>query len=311
LRDERARGWFHLDNAVIDEYLPKIGVTAFAVYACIVRHADPNGNAFPSYTKLQAELGTGRHQVAAAIKKIVDVGLVTITPGKRSQNVYHIATVATSAAEELVPIRNQSRISTSSAEEPELVPQRNSWREIPPTPPYKEELIKRTRPNKQDTVSASAPSPYPADFETFWSAYGRKGTKSTAANEWKRHAKGIPLAVILDAIPVYFATERVAVRGFKLDAERFLSRHVWENPTMGEENDAPARASPNGNVHRPVTFAEQKLRNTLDAHAEFERITDEQESLQRTDGPVGDRLRGGSEHRALARVLGPGEKSQR
>jgi hypothetical protein len=112
---------------------------------------------------------------------------------------------------------------------------------------------------------------YPAEFETFWSAYGRKGTKSTAANEWKRHAKGIPLAVILDAIPVYFATERVAVRGFKLDAERFLSRHVWENPTMGEENDAPPRASPAEGGNGQYLNSAEKTTNALRRYAE--RIT--------------------------------------
>jgi len=127
LRDVRERGWFHLDNAVIDEYLPKIGVTAFAVYACIVRHADRTGTAFPSYTKLQEELGTGRSQVAAAIKKIVDAGLVTVKQGARSQNIYHVVTVSTSSAVELVSNQNQSRIGTgtSSESEPELVPNRN------------------------------------------------------------------------------------------------------------------------------------------------------------------------------------------
>jgi hypothetical protein len=163
LRDARERGWFHIDNVIVDEYLPRIGVTAFAVYACIVRHADASRDAFPSYTKLQKEVRTGRHQVAEAIKKIVDAGLVTITPGKRSANVYHIVNVSTGAAPTLVPQRNQfpSGTDTSSAEEPvdvatssapapTLVPQRNLTRAIPPRPPYKEELIKQTRPKEQD-----------------------------------------------------------------------------------------------------------------------------------------------------------------
>jgi hypothetical protein len=149
LRDERERGWFHLDNAIIDEYLPKIGVTAFAVYACIVRHSDRAGNAFPSYTTLQKELGCGRAQVAAAIKKIVDAGLVTITTGARSSNLYHVVTVSTSSNPKLVPMRNQFQIgtATSSAPEPELVPNRNS------------NNTHLTRPNEQGRKTPPAPSP--------------------------------------------------------------------------------------------------------------------------------------------------------
>lgn len=95
--------------------------------------------------------------------------------------------------------------------------------------------------------------------------------------------------------------------------ERWGADKLTPNSLIGHwtecASEPPARASPNG--YRPVTITEQKLKNTLDAHAEFERITDEQESLQRADGKAGDRVRGGSEHRAIARVLGSGEKPQR
>ena len=122
--DDRERGWFHIDNEVIDEYLPKIGMTAFSVYACIVRHANGERDSWPSYSKLQSELGCGRSQVATAIKKIVDAGLVTITSGKRASNCYHIVTVSTSPKPELVSNQNQSQIETgtSSAPRPEQDP---------------------------------------------------------------------------------------------------------------------------------------------------------------------------------------------
>jgi hypothetical protein len=144
--DDRARGWFHIDNAVIDEYLPQIGVTAFAVYACIVRHSDVHGNAFPSYSKFQSELGCGRSQVAAAVKAIVDAGLVTITTGKRASNCYHIVTVSTSPKSELVPIQNQSRseTGTSPGARPELVPNRDC------------NNTQLTRPKEQDPKAAVA-----------------------------------------------------------------------------------------------------------------------------------------------------------
>jgi hypothetical protein len=166
LRDERERGWFHIDNAVIDEYLPRIGVPAFSVYACIVRHADRHGVAFPSYTKLQQLLGTGRAQIASAIKKIVEAGLVWIESGKRGQNIYHIVTVTTSAVAELVSNRNEFRsetaqspdqfrreTSTGSAEKPKLVPERN---------PNKTQL---TRPKEQEGEGEARgrASPFAAD----------------------------------------------------------------------------------------------------------------------------------------------------
>jgi hypothetical protein len=159
LKDERERGWFHLDNAVIDVYLPKVGPIAFAVYASIVRHSDRNGIAFPSYTKLQQELGTGRTQIANAIRIIVDAGLITFTTekeeGKQKKNIYRVITPQGSPAERLVPQRNQSlRETTSSpAERPMVVPQRDS------------NNTHRTRPTEQDPVVASQPRARLADFQ--------------------------------------------------------------------------------------------------------------------------------------------------
>lgn len=143
LRDSRPRGWFHIDNVVVDAYLPIIGHTPFALYSYLVRRAAGSRVTWPSYTMIQDALGIGRGQVAHAVKTLVAHGLVRIEKGKRSANIYHIEGV-TGSDPELVPIQNQSRIETgtSSDPEPELVPIQNP---SPPRPPSPGE-----RPNYQD-----------------------------------------------------------------------------------------------------------------------------------------------------------------
>lgn len=236
LKDERERGWFHLDNAIIDEYLPKIGPTAFAVYACIVRHSDRRGDAFPSYTLLQRELNTGRHQIAAAIKKLVDAGLVTITKGKRASNVYHIVTVSTSAESELVLNRNQfpSGTDTSSSPAPELVPNRHS------------NNTQLTRPIEQDPIVAIAtarakPNAKPpvvrlADFAP------------SAAQIADAVGYGVPeeqIAFQTEQWRDYHAERGTAIKDFGASWRRWMRNAPgFERPRAGSA--ANGRASPNG-----------------------------------------------------------------
>jgi len=137
LRDDRKRYFYLVDNAVIERYLPLIGQSAFVVYSYLVYRAGAGDVAWPSYTTMQRGLGIGRAQIAAAVRVLVEQGLITITHAKRGANVYHIVDIphacgdavstGTSSESEPVPNQNQFRIGTetSSGSEPELVPNRN------------------------------------------------------------------------------------------------------------------------------------------------------------------------------------------
>jgi hypothetical protein len=202
-----------------------------------------------------------------------------------------------------------------------------------PIPEPKPKQLPKQEPKEKETRERAADEPpTPADVQVIDSVseitddkpYGmvamlceeNEKAVATMPPDWASRQRGIAKRLIeqghgIEQVRRYIRYRKTAWNG----TSPFDLRHVEKDIGAWELANCPqveaARASPNGNGHRPVTFAEQKLQNTLDAHAEFERITDEQESLQRTDGPVGDRLRGGSKHGAIARVLGPGERPQR
>lgn len=73
-------------------------------------------------------------------------------------------------------------------------------------------------------------SEYTAQFEAFWSAYGRKGSKGNAAREWARAVKRADPAVILAAVGPYVAS--TPELRYRKDAERWLKGDCWESVTV-------------------------------------------------------------------------------
>jgi len=82
IRDNRESGWFWVDNAVLLEYLPKIGQTAFIVYCALAMHANKCNQCWPSYNTLAKELNLTRQAVISNIKKLAQFGLISIRKQK-------------------------------------------------------------------------------------------------------------------------------------------------------------------------------------------------------------------------------------
>lgn len=61
--DGRRRGWFHLDNALIDDYAKRIGTGGLALYMTLARHANGSATAYPSLRRLQALLNVSKHTI--------------------------------------------------------------------------------------------------------------------------------------------------------------------------------------------------------------------------------------------------------
>lgn len=104
--DERARGWLWLDNAVIDEYAAVIGPYALAVYTALCRHADANGQAFPSVPTLAKKLGMSPNTVRKAIGTLVEQRLITCESrqdqqGDAMSNLYTLLSVGGTAPHEV------------------------------------------------------------------------------------------------------------------------------------------------------------------------------------------------------------------
>lgn len=77
LQDDRRRGFYIVDNDIIDKYGKAIGAYGVAVYSMIARYADGNGeNAFPSYQTMAEKLGMSRTKVVKTVELLVKLGLI-------------------------------------------------------------------------------------------------------------------------------------------------------------------------------------------------------------------------------------------
>jgi hypothetical protein len=82
---------------------------------------------------------------------------------------------------------------------------------------------------------------YPQAFEAFWVAYGRKGSKRTAAAEWSRAiSRASPEAIMAAVGPYVASTPNLK---YRKDAERWLKGDCWESAVV------PHQAAVNG--HQP------------------------------------------------------------
>jgi len=68
-----------VDDAVIDEYAALIGPIGVALYCTLARHADRDGQSFPSFNRLQKLLGITSRTVAKYLKILETVGLIRRT----------------------------------------------------------------------------------------------------------------------------------------------------------------------------------------------------------------------------------------
>src|SRR5215211_2273591 len=82
VRDRRRASWFSVDNEVLDDFGPLIGLHGFAVYCALSRHAyagDEEANV--SLTNLCTHLKTGRAKLPENPGELRDVGLISKDPG--------------------------------------------------------------------------------------------------------------------------------------------------------------------------------------------------------------------------------------
>jgi hypothetical protein len=96
VRDRRRASWFSVDNEVLDDFGPLIGLHGFAVYCALSRHAfagDEEANV--SLTKLCTHLKMGRAKLLETLGELRDVGLIAIERGDRkTTNTYTLLQVS-------------------------------------------------------------------------------------------------------------------------------------------------------------------------------------------------------------------------
>jgi DNA-binding MarR family transcriptional regulator len=106
VRDFRKAKFFWLDNEVVDDFLPKIGGTAFAVYAYLCRYAsNSTQECWPSMSQMAERLQLSKSTVRRSLIALNDISLIKIEKGQRGgdrhePNTYVLLTVKPSAVDE-------------------------------------------------------------------------------------------------------------------------------------------------------------------------------------------------------------------
>ena len=102
VRDRRRASWFSVDNEVLDDFGPRIGLHGFAVYCALARHAhagDEEANV--SLSQLCKHLKMGRAKLLQTLDELREVGLIAIERGDRkTTNTYTLLEVPKGGSEE-------------------------------------------------------------------------------------------------------------------------------------------------------------------------------------------------------------------
>ena len=86
VRDQRRVRWYRVDNVVLDDYLPFMGVRAFAVYSLYCRMSGRDGLSWPGYGYVCSTLKIGRTTLARCNAVLEALGLIEIERGNQERS---------------------------------------------------------------------------------------------------------------------------------------------------------------------------------------------------------------------------------
>jgi biotin operon repressor len=93
VREMNAGEWYWVAKAVIQNYTPRIGVTAMSVYHLLASMADKKQCCFPSQKYIAQKLGCSRATVNSAVKTLAEIKLIYIQRKQRYHHVYYLLNV--------------------------------------------------------------------------------------------------------------------------------------------------------------------------------------------------------------------------
>ena len=95
VRDNRTEKRFFIDNAIIQDYGPKIGVYGIAVYSALCMHSKPSTQrCWPSHRTIAEEIGCSPPKVKEALRQLETLKLIRVEPhfdaktGRQTSNTY-------------------------------------------------------------------------------------------------------------------------------------------------------------------------------------------------------------------------------
>lgn len=98
VKDRRRRGFYIIDNDIIDHYGTALKAHGIAVYSALARFANQDGECFPSQSTIADRLGMSRMQVSREIDKLKTLHLIEVKPqfgphGEQRANIYILCDV--------------------------------------------------------------------------------------------------------------------------------------------------------------------------------------------------------------------------
>jgi hypothetical protein len=107
VRDRRQKHQFSIHNRVVDEWLPIIGQTGYALYSLYVRMANRDDErCWPGYTLISEHLGIGRSSISDHNRLLEWCGLVHVEHGDPNRpNEYYILDIPPVTPETLEKVR--------------------------------------------------------------------------------------------------------------------------------------------------------------------------------------------------------------
>jgi DNA-binding PadR family transcriptional regulator len=95
IRDRRRKSWFSVDNEILDDYGPKMGIYGFGVYCALCRYAyGETEEATVSIRTMAKKLRMGYTKLLETLAQLEEAGLISITRGDREHsNVYTLLEV--------------------------------------------------------------------------------------------------------------------------------------------------------------------------------------------------------------------------
>lgn len=91
--DRRKRGYFTIDNVLLDVYGAQLGPHGIAVYAALSRFANQDQECWPTYRTITDRTGVSRRQIIREIEKLEELKIISITrrvdeKGQRTSHLY-------------------------------------------------------------------------------------------------------------------------------------------------------------------------------------------------------------------------------
>lgn len=99
IRELSKGNWYWADKAIVQKYVPKIGIMGFTVYSFLASLADSNQSCFPSQKYIAESIGCSRSTVNRTIKVLVKYELVRKERKDRYHCIYSLIKVRCKAEE--------------------------------------------------------------------------------------------------------------------------------------------------------------------------------------------------------------------